>query len=95
MECPLEPSPPMAKGAGVDGTLRMWPRDKRTLNRPSHGRPVQLGGGAGRGWDEPMSDDEDGAGPAPSTAAADSAAATNSTNQLIATRPIKSIVRHG
>ena len=84
----------MAEGAGVDVTLRLWARGERTLNRPSRTadqlEEVQVEDG-----DEPMSDDEDGAGPAPSTAAADSAAATDSTNQLIATRPIKSIIRHG
>ena len=45
--------------------------------------------------DEPMSDDEDDAEPVSSTAATDSASATDSTNQLIAMRPTKSIVRHG
>ena len=60
------------------------------FTRPSSWEEVQVEDG-----DEPISDDEDGAGPAPSTAAADSAAATDSTNQLIATRPIKTIVRHG
>ena len=93
-ECPLEPSPPMAKGAGVDGSLRMWaPRREDTepaFTRPTSWEEVQVEDG-----DEPMSDDDDDAGPASSTAAADSAAATSGTNQLIATRPTWSIVRHG